>query len=274
MQLHNLLLDIAEWLGRQLHRIENNLEGRDSAQEPRPGLPQPGSRIEVVPPIRLPDEIVSILTDFAEIRHGSLANVTVVDGINEIVFYLDRATQWHIRRKSQESDHACKLANVMRAYWLLQTIRQAAGEYQAAINQTAFDDFRQDLDSYGMTLPRFLSQLEEVWDSWATVVERSLTREQKILHVHKELLREQPQHPTVSELQSVLSRERNSWLEHGQLRPQQDDRNTRRGKLLMKRSVFRCSLGVWPTDLCAAGCRLGEAPKKSIWRFIRPTRVA
>ena len=115
------------------------------------------STATIVSPIGVPDELASLLAD----AHGGLDSTPVADSVDEIVFYLDRATQWHIRRRSQGNNHICKLANVARAHWLLRAV-QGGSMYTQATNQTSFHDFQQDLDVYGMTLPRFFSQLEKV----------------------------------------------------------------------------------------------------------------
>ena len=144
-------------------------EDKASALESQPGEPRsltiPELRRKSLPqPIVVPPSVSQTLSVIAMSRYGSLATVPIIDGLNEIVFYLDHATQWHERRKAPagiRNNHSCKLGYVMWAHWLLRAI-QAGDEYQVATTQLANGDPQLRLPYYGMTLPRFFSTLEEV----------------------------------------------------------------------------------------------------------------
>jgi hypothetical protein len=94
----------------------------------------------------------------------------MAQGVDEIIFYLDRATQWHVRRQSTQRCHAFKLANLMRAYWLLQATK-ASDEYQAASARITVAEFERQFPRLGMTARRFFSKLEEVGDQMMWVSE-------------------------------------------------------------------------------------------------------
>jgi hypothetical protein len=94
-------------------------------------------------------------------RYGSLTNIPMAAGVDEIIFYLDRATKWHVRRQSTQRCHAFKLANLLRAYWLLQATK-ASDEYQAASTMITVAEFERQFPRLGMTARRFFSKLEEV----------------------------------------------------------------------------------------------------------------
>jgi len=126
------------------------------------GLEPPEARRSSAPLITIPQQVQETLITITEARHGALADIPVVEGINEVVFYLDRATNWHARQRLGESSRGCKVANAIRAYWLLGQIQQA-DEYKRSEQDLSPDHFRQQLTSYGMTLSHFVSQLEDVW---------------------------------------------------------------------------------------------------------------
>lgn len=170
-RLQNFILICVEWLTGHLLQIQNTLQNPPhdraaspelEAPEPSPELGVPETRGAITSSIVIPQPLKETLTVIAETRHGSLAAIPVVDGVNEVIFYLDRATHWHLRRRSPESNHASKLANAKRAYWLIQVIQEEADEYRRSIENPTFARFREEMANYGMTLSQFLSQLEEV----------------------------------------------------------------------------------------------------------------
>ncbi|KAK0655083.1 hypothetical protein B0T16DRAFT_486747 [Cercophora newfieldiana] len=154
---------------------------------------QEGQRAPRTSQITIPEPLDQVLTGIARLQHGDPSKIPLANGVDEVVFYLDRATQWHSRRESSESSYGCKMANILRAYWLVNAIR-ATDEYQNATKDTSFTEFQRQLDDYGMTLPRFLSQLEE-----------------KVTHVHGQLLRSQLEQPSVDQLKSVIESEKDRW---------------------------------------------------------------
>jgi hypothetical protein len=85
----------------------------------------------------------------------------MTQALEEILFYLDRATRWHERRKSTQPCHAVQLTNLIRAYWLLQATK-AGDEYQAATRTVSMEQFEREFPRLGMTTRRFFSKVEEV----------------------------------------------------------------------------------------------------------------
>jgi hypothetical protein len=136
--------------------------GQSPIREGCPPLPRlNGERAPATSQITIPQDINQVLTVMGRLQYGSLSSVPVVDSVDEVIFYMDQATQWHHRRQSSPASNVCKMANILRAFWLVKAI-QAGEEYERATNDTCFNQFQRQLDEYGMTLPRFLSQLEEV----------------------------------------------------------------------------------------------------------------
>jgi hypothetical protein len=111
--------------------------------------------------IDVPQPLEDILVSMTEAQYGSLAGIPMNQALEEIIFYLDRATQWHERRKSTQPCHASQLANLIKAYWLLQTTK-ASDEYQAATSNVSMEQFEREFPRLGMTTRRFFSKLEEV----------------------------------------------------------------------------------------------------------------
>jgi hypothetical protein len=111
----------------------------------------------------IPQPLQDTLASIAETRFGGLSGISVVQGVDEVVFHLDRATQFSSRRVAPDCTHAFKVTSIMTAYWFLQ-ITKAADECQSILANpvTSFDEFERQLVQWGMTTKRFLRSLEEV----------------------------------------------------------------------------------------------------------------
>lgn len=144
LSLTTLVLDRLELIDSRISRVLG---------EPPPT--EPLQRLYVPRPL---EEFLELITTA---RHGGLRNIPMCQGVDEVVFYLDRATRWHVRRQSAQPDQAFKWANIYRAYWLLQATK-ASGEYQAASSTLSVAQLEQDLPRLGMTARRFFNELEEV----------------------------------------------------------------------------------------------------------------
>ncbi|KAL2127848.1 hypothetical protein VTI74DRAFT_10087 [Chaetomium olivicolor] len=112
--------------------------------------------------LHIPQQLADTLGSTTAPRYCNLTSIPMAQGVDEVIFYLDRATQWPIRMGSTEHDHTFKLANVLRAYWLLQATK-ASEEYQAATNNISVDQFERYFPRLGMTPRRFFSKLEELF---------------------------------------------------------------------------------------------------------------
>ena len=110
----------------------------------------------------IPQPVQALLVFLARGRFGGLENISIVPGVDETVFHLDRATQWHIRRECRGS-HAFRLASIMTAYWILE-MTKAGIEYQriAATPVIPSDELDEQLLRWGMTTTRFVAQLADV----------------------------------------------------------------------------------------------------------------
>src|SRR5437016_4584408 len=100
-----------------LHQIQIT-ESRISRILGEPAPTQPPRRLDV------PSPVGDILVSIATTMYGSLANIPITQGVDEAIFYLDRATQWHIRRHSTQNRQIFRLANILRAYWILQATKE------------------------------------------------------------------------------------------------------------------------------------------------------
>lgn len=175
-------------------------------------------------------------------RYGHVSNVPIDQGINEIVFYLDRATQWHRRRQSEQSSPRCRasrLYNLFRAYWLLQATKSGEA-FQLLSQRTTFDDFRREhLPRLGMTAQTFMRRLEEVWNAQNKQVFRTImisnTLCQRISDAYNAFIREGGQLPDEAALWDIAEGEGNSWEQHHRWRPrQQEDDDPRRGEMVFR----------------------------------------
>ncbi|GAB1312830.1 hypothetical protein MFIFM68171_03040 [Madurella fahalii] len=203
-----------EYTDLLLHRIEL-AESRLSNMILGQSMPTESTRrLDIPKPLH--DSLVTISTT----RYGSMAALPIVQGVEETIFYLDRATRWHARGESRQRCQAFKLANILRAYWLLQATKEG-DEYQAASDNISIEEFERNLPRFGMTTRRFFSQLEE-----------------KILEAYDQLARADDRAPPVTRLWEVIEQEKDVWQEHGPLKAQEEeDDNPRRGE-----NVLTCRL--------------------------------
>ncbi len=110
----------------------------------------------------IPQPIANLLESTAIARYGSTTSIPMAEGIDEVIFYLDRATLWQTRRGSNaQPSQDSKWASLLRAYWLFQAT-MASDEYQAAVTTISVAELEQQLPRLGMTARRFFSKLEEV----------------------------------------------------------------------------------------------------------------
>ncbi|KAK3990431.1 hypothetical protein QBC44DRAFT_264691 [Cladorrhinum sp. PSN332] len=193
-----LLYGLADYLGQRMTELENVI---------RPGG-QPERTLD------MPDSIRSYLLATTTSRYGDLGGISVDQGIDETVFYLDRATQWHKRRQSPQASPVCRAArlyNLFRAYSLLQATK-------AAVPRATMDDFETYFPRLGMTIQRFLQKLGE-----------------RILAAYDAFIREAGPLPSEAEILDIIEPESNIWEEHRHWKPrQQEDDDPRRGARVLK----------------------------------------
>lgn len=146
------MLECADML---LHRIELAESRLSNMVRGQPVPAEPTRKLDIPQPLH--DTLVVISTA----RYGSMAGIPIAQGVEEVIFYLDRATHWHARGESRQRCQAFKLANILRAYWLLQATRNGE-EYRAASNNVSIEEFERSLPRFGMTTRRFFNKLEEV----------------------------------------------------------------------------------------------------------------
>ncbi len=112
----------------------------------------------------VPQPIENLLESTAMAKYGSSTRIPMAQGVDEVIFYLDRAKKWHSRRQSSqqgEATQASKWANLLRAYWLLQATK-ASEDYQTAANTISVAEFERQFPRLGMTVRRFFVNLEDV----------------------------------------------------------------------------------------------------------------
>jgi hypothetical protein len=127
---------------------------------------------ESAPGLSVPAPLANLFESITLMRYGSLTNIQMAQGVDEIIFYLDRATKWNVRRQSTQRCHAFKLANLLRAYWLLQATK-ASDEYQESSARITVAEFERQFPRLGMTARRFFSKLEEVSDQEYMRIQRA-----------------------------------------------------------------------------------------------------
>ncbi|KAL2117149.1 hypothetical protein VTJ04DRAFT_9317 [Mycothermus thermophilus] len=146
--------------------------------------------------ITIPAMLINRFVSAAAERYGPRVRIPFSQGLNEAIFYLDRATKWVERRRQSETamepcqpftaplvprqtwpmqrrgsvqqqrsanNDLCSMAfrytRLYRAYWLLQTLKEGR-EYQEASRPT-MANFERQYPVLGMTVKRFVDKLEE-----------------------------------------------------------------------------------------------------------------
>lgn len=165
-------------------------------------------------------------------KYDSLTSIPMARGLDEVIFYLDRATQWHARRQPTQRCHAFKLANLLRAYWLLQATK-ASDEYQAASSRITVPSPERQSPRLGMTARRFFTKLEEVGSQIMQQPESVSNRKQKIFEAHTQLIGLGEPAPPLHQLQEIIEQDRNAWEDHNiwERQPEKDDGPTRGEKV-------------------------------------------
>ncbi|KAK4221988.1 hypothetical protein QBC38DRAFT_402426, partial [Podospora fimiseda] len=193
-----LLWGLADFFDQRISELENFIRAGE----------QPERTLDIPHTIR--SYLLAIITS----RYGELGAILVDQAIDEIVFYLDRATQSHKRRQATQSspaDRAIRLYNIFRAFSLLQTTKEA-------VPRVTVDDFQTYFPRLGMTLQRFLKKLGE-----------------RIFAAYVAFIHEVGQMPTESEIWAIVEAESGVWDEHRQWKPKQQQGNDpRRGARLLK----------------------------------------
>ncbi|KAH6622697.1 hypothetical protein F5144DRAFT_581216 [Chaetomium tenue] len=199
LSLTTLILDRLDVIESRMSRVLG---------EPPPAETKPPQRLSV------PRELEEFLESTMAARCGGPTNIPMCQGVDEVVFYLDRATEWHVRQQSAQPDPAFQWANIYRAYWLLQATK-ASDEYQAASSTLTVAQLEQDLPRLGMTARRFFTKLEK-----------------QIVQAHAQLAQSADGGPPSSNLLlETIRRDSNAWQEHEVRRPlQEEDDNPRRGE--------------------------------------------
>ncbi|KAK4667504.1 hypothetical protein QC763_309860 [Podospora pseudopauciseta] len=193
------------------------LEARLSVMlgQPRPAEPE---RV-----LEIPQPLEDLLVAIAISKHGSLSSMPLAQGIDETIFYLDRATCWHARRRVEQPTEqilVSQIANMIRAYWTLQATR-SGNECMEVSSRATIDDLEAHFPRLGMTVQRYLHKLGE-----------------RIFDAHDALAQNGSQVPTWAQVQEALHREQHSWDEHcGWRPPQYDENDPRRGE-----KIFTCRL--------------------------------
>ncbi|KAK4185801.1 hypothetical protein QBC35DRAFT_502847 [Podospora australis] len=222
-------------VGELLLRRIDDLESRISRLLGEPLPAEPERTIEI------PKPVLEILTNIYRARAVNLLELALSQGIDETIFYLDRATQFHSRRRHTtkplpEPSQAFKFANIIRAYWTLQATK-STDEYRRLSARVTIEDFETHFPRLGMTVPRYLNKLGE-----------------SILEAYDALALSGDEAPTIQQVQDILQRERHAWEEHCGWRPRhRDENNPRRGeKILACRlqdaSAAEQSLEMWQYD--------------------------
>jgi hypothetical protein len=135
----------------------DRLDARVSRVLREPLLTEPPRHLDI------PEPLEKLFKPIPATRYGSLTSIPISQRVDEVIFYLDRATQWHVRRHSTQRCHAFQLANLLRASWLLQATK-ASDQYQEVSNRIAIAEFGWQFPLSGMTARQFFGKLEEVGD--------------------------------------------------------------------------------------------------------------
>jgi hypothetical protein len=139
------ILDRIDELGRQLREEEDEVD--EDKQ---------GSTVLFT----LPDEVEGAFCTLAQQRYPDLAKLSLKQGLDSVVYYLDRVTNNLLKSTQRKSRYHSSILNLMKACWLLNATK-ACSEYSAACAYQSTDEFEGRMMTWGMTIDRFVQKLEE-----------------------------------------------------------------------------------------------------------------
>ncbi|KAL1838770.1 hypothetical protein VTJ49DRAFT_2232 [Mycothermus thermophilus] len=178
------------------------------------------------PRVNIPSSLAGRFESAAVERYES--SIPFCQGIDEAIFYLDRATHWDERRSQSEAEAqrqqlqwqrrpsrqqaagdddgipsiAFRLSRLYHAYWLLQATKRG-NEYKAAA-QPIIANFQRQYPLLGMTAKRFVEKLEE-----------------RILQAYEQLMATTPTppQPTLDQLERAVDKDGDAWRVHCEWAP-------------------------------------------------------
>jgi hypothetical protein len=112
-------------------------------------------------PFTLPDEVEEAFSALAQQRYPDLAKLSLTQGLDSVVYYLDRVTKKPLKSIQRESRYLLSVLNLMKACWLLKATK-ACGEYSTACAYQSKDAFESRMMMWGMTIDKFVQKLEVV----------------------------------------------------------------------------------------------------------------
>jgi hypothetical protein len=109
----------------------------------------------------LPIEVKGAFSTLAQQRYPDLAKLSLTQGLDSVVYYLDRVTKKPLKSTQRESRYLSSLLNLMKACWLLEATK-ACDEYSTACAYQSKDAFESRMMTWGMTIDKFVQKLEAV----------------------------------------------------------------------------------------------------------------
>lgn len=109
----------------------------------------------------LPHEVEEAFSALAQQRYPDLAKLSLTQGLDSVICYLDRVTKKPPKSTQRESRYLSSVLNLMKACWLLKATK-ACDEYSTACAYQSKDAFENTMMTWGMTIDKFVQKLEEV----------------------------------------------------------------------------------------------------------------
>jgi hypothetical protein len=109
----------------------------------------------------LPQEVEEVFCAIGQQRYPDLASLLLAQGLDSVIYYLDRVTKNLLKSTSQENRYISTVLNLMKACWLLKATKECR-EYSTACAYQSNDAFENRMVNWGMTIDRFVKKIEEV----------------------------------------------------------------------------------------------------------------
>jgi hypothetical protein len=159
--LHYRIFDSTRQILDRLDEISRQIRGEDDTEI------EDDSNTDI---LGIPIEVQDTFTILAQEKHPDLKAVPLADGLNAVVFYLDRTTRNPTRATRSEHRYHASVLSLMKAAWLLD-ITTDGNEYEEACQYRSSDGLENQLMTWGMTVERFAKKLEDVCSASGVSVE-------------------------------------------------------------------------------------------------------
>lgn len=111
--------------------------------------------------VATPPELESSFATLTTRTHPDLLALPLVRGVDAVVYHFTKLSKSLPNPGQSQIRYLLAIITIMKAAWILQTVKNGQ-EYETATRYRTIDDFERQIDRWGMTIERFFDRFEEV----------------------------------------------------------------------------------------------------------------